>query len=205
METKYPSNSHKSKEKQQEPAIVEKQPMEKIVTGKVVKKKSVSKKFTDIFVSEDANSVGQYVLMDIIVPSMKKLLVDIVSDGIRMIAYGERGSSSKRGVASTISYRTDYSRASDRRYNDVSSRARTGYSYDEVYLESRGEAEDVLTRLDEVIDEYGMVSVADMYDLVGVTGNYTDYKYGWTDIRTASVVRTRDGYMIKMPRAVALK
>ena len=58
--------------------------------------------------------------------------------------------------------------------------------------------------MDELIDQYGMVSVGDLYDLVGVTGQYTDNNYGWTDLRTASVVRTRDGYMIKLPRALAL-
>jgi hypothetical protein len=49
-----------------------------------------------------------------------------------------------------------------------------------------------------------LVSVADLYDLVGVTGNYTDNKYGWTDIRSASVIRVRDGYMLKLPKALPL-
>ena len=40
--------------------------------------------------------------------------------------------------------------------------------------------------------------------LVGVSGNYTDNKYGWTDIRNASVIRVRDGYMIKLPKALPL-
>lgn len=55
-----------------------------------------------------------------------------------------------------------------------------------------------------MISVYGMVSVADLYDLIGVTGNYTDNKYGWTDIRSASVVRVRDGYIVKMPKAMPL-
>jgi hypothetical protein len=40
--------------------------------------------------------------------------------------------------------------------------------------------------------------------LVGITGNYTDNKYGWTDIRSASVNRTRDGYALKLPKALPL-
>ena len=58
--------------------------------------------------------------------------------------------------------------------------------------------------MDEMISVYGIVSVADLYDLIGVTGNYTDNKYGWTDIRSASVVRVRDGYIVKMPKAMPL-
>ena len=61
-----------------------------------------------------------------------------------------------------------------------------------------------MSRMDEIVGTYGTVSVADLYDLVGITGAYTDNKYGWTDIRSASVVRVRDGYMIKLPRALPL-
>ena len=78
------------------------------------------------------------------------------------------------------------------------------YSYDTITLDTRGEAEEVLARMDEIIDTYKMVRVADFYDLVGVTGNYTDNKYGWTNIRNAEVIRVRDGYRIKLPRALPI-
>ena len=51
---------------------------------------------------------------------------------------------------------------------------------------------------------YGTVSVADLYDLVGISGNYTDNKYGWTNIRNAEPIRVRDGYMLKLPKALPL-
>ena len=58
--------------------------------------------------------------------------------------------------------------------------------------------------MDELIDTYSMVSVADLYDLIGVTGNYTDNKYGWTNIRNAEVVRVREGYLLKLPKALPI-
>ena len=58
--------------------------------------------------------------------------------------------------------------------------------------------------MEELIDMYQLVSVADFYDLVGVSGNYTDNRYGWTNVRNAYVVRVRDGYMIKLPKALPL-
>ena len=58
--------------------------------------------------------------------------------------------------------------------------------------------------MDEMIEQYDAVRVADLYDLVGITGDYTDNKYGWTNIPNARVVRTRDGYKIEMPRALPL-
>ena len=61
-----------------------------------------------------------------------------------------------------------------------------------------------MIRMDELVSTYGLVSVADFFDLLGVTGNYTDNNYGWTDIRNAKVMRVKDGYMIKLPKALPL-
>ena len=55
------------------------------------------------------------------------------------------------------------------------------------------------------MEEYSFVRVADLYDLVGVTGLFTDNNYGWTNIRNAKIVRVRDGYKIDMPRALPLR
>ena len=172
-----------------------------MVKGKVTKKKNNVRKLTDTFVSEDIQNVKSYVLMDVLVPAVKKAISDIVTNGIDMLLYGETGRT-KKSNASTVSYRSYYDNRRDDRYS--SSRTRTGYSYDDVILETRGEAEDVLTRMDELIDTYGSVSVADMYDLVGMSCNYTDNKYGWTNLRNAEPVRVRDGYLLKMPKATPI-
>lgn len=63
----------------------------------------------------------------------------------------------------------------------------------EVTVDSRGEAEEVFMKMQDLISEYGLVSVADFYDIVGIKGNYTDNRYGWTNIRNAESVRLRDG------------
>ncbi len=198
----YKSNSHKSKEEQRI-AVPEKK-VEKVVSGSVKsRKKSEFQKFADVFIQEDAQKVKSYILMDVLVPAVKKAISDIVTNGIDMILYGETGRTKKSGTASKVSYRSYYDKRNDQR-DYSSARTRTGYDYDDVILDNRGEAEEVLSRMDELVATYGLVSVADFYDLVGITGSYTDNKYGWTDIRNASVVRVRDGYTIKLPRALAL-
>jgi hypothetical protein len=198
----YKPNSHKFKEEQMGGASEKK--IEKVITGSAKsKKKSEIQKFTDVFISEDVTNVKSYILLDVLVPAIKKAILDIVVKGIDIILYGEAGHTKKDSTASKVSYRNYYDRQNDRRdYNPQ--RTKTGYSYDDVVLESRGEAEEVLSRMDELISTYGMVCVADLYDLVGITGNYTDNKYGWTDIRSASVIRVRDGYMLKLPKALPL-
>ena len=195
----YKPNSHRSKEKAAAAAKTEKK-VEKVVNGTVkTKKKSEMNKLKDLFISEDAANVKSYILMDVLV---KKAISDIVTDGVSMILFGTTGNRSSRGNSSFISYDKFSRREDDRRYG--SARTRSGYNFDDIYLESRGEAEEVLSRMDELIDMYGVVSVADLYDLVGITGNYTDNKYGWTNIRNAEPIRVRDGYLLKLPKVTTI-
>lgn len=197
MDTNIKPNSHKYKEQQK----AEEKNVQKVITGVAkTKKKSSVNKFTDIFVSEDISNVKTYILIDVLVPAMKKALSDIVTNGIEMLLYGESGRS-KRSSGTKVSYRSYDKAYDDRRSRDYSApRTRSGYSYDEVILENRADAQDVLDELEAIIEKYDIASVADLYELVGITGVHTDHKYGWTDIRNASVVRVRDGYMLKLPR-----
>ena len=195
----YKPNSHKYKEDQKRSAPEKK--VEKVIAGTVKsKKKSEIRKFTDVFISEDVDNVKSYILLEVLVPAIKKAISDIVTNGIDMILYGGTGKTKSNTAASKVSYRSYYD--SRRDYSAV--RTKTGYNYDDIIFDNRGEAEDVLSRMDELVSTYGLVSVADLYDLVGITGNYTDNNYGWTDIRSASVIRVRDGYMLKLPKALPI-
>ena len=202
MNEEYKSNSHRSKEGKTE-ALTDRKKVEKVVHGRVrTKPKSGISKITDVFISEDAANVKSYIVMDVLVPAVKKAISDIVRDGIDMILYGESRGRKSSSASGYVSYR-DYSRSDDRdRFRD--SRSRSSYAHDDIVLDSRGEAEEVLTRMDELIDTYGNVSVADLYDLVGKSSEYTDNKYGWTNIRNAEPIRVRDGYMLKLPKALPI-
>lgn len=203
MNEDYKPNSHKFREG--ESASADDKKIEKIVKGKVrTKPKSGISKISEVFISEDAANVKSYIVMDVLVPAVKKAISDIVRDGIDMILYGESRGRKGSSTSSYVSYR-DYSRRDDDRFRDRDSRTRSGYNHDDIILESRGEAEEVLTRMDELIETYGVVSVADLYDLIGKSCEYTDNKYGWTNIRNAEPIRVRDGYMLKLPKALPIK
>lgn len=204
-----PDNSHQARnERKESQAPAEKRDekrAEKVIKGKAKVKKNEVRKLTDVFISEDVSNVKNYIIMDVIVPSVKKALYELVVGTLDMTLYGGRGNGGKRPTADKVSYR-DYngvSRRDERSYNTT--RTASGYSYDDVIVDTRGEAEAVIMRMDEIMEEYEQVRVADLYDLVGISGNYTDNNYGWTNIRNAEVVRVRDGYKIKMPRAIPLK
>ncbi len=200
----YKSNSYKSKEKRK--GFVPEEKVRKIITGTAKhKKKNEIQKFAEIFISEDVNNLKSYILIDVLIPTIKKAIRDIVVNGTDTILNGGKSNGTKGFTASKVSYRSYWDKENDRKnYNPP--RIKIGYSYDDVILDSRGEAEEVLLRMHELISEYGLVRVADLYDLVGISGSYTDNDYGWTNLRNADVIRLRDGsgYLIKLPKALPL-
>lgn len=198
----YQSNSYRSKEQAEEKTSNERK-IEKVVSSKVKTKSNNARHLTNIFISEDAGNVKSYLFMDVFVPALKKLVSDVVRDGIDMLLYGKTGGDKSRKSGTYVSY-SNYSngRRDDRRDSD--SRVRTRFDYDDLIFESRGEAEAVRTQMEDVIERYGLVTVADMYDMADLTAPYTASKYGWTSIRTAEVTRVKDGYILKLPKAVPI-
>lgn len=186
--------------------VAERKRAEKVVTGEArAKKKSGANKFADVFISEDASNVKNYILMDVLIPAAKKLVSDIVTNGIDMLLYGETGRSKKGTNAGYVAYNRFSDRGNER--NEPSAmRARSTYSYDNVEFTNRMDAEEVLNGLDAIIEQYGHARVADLYDLAGITSySYTDNNYGWMNLSTAKVVRARgDRYLLDLPRAVPI-
>jgi hypothetical protein len=86
----------------------------------------------------------------------------------------------------------------------MSRMARSRHDFDEIVLQSRTEAEEVIDRLFDLVSRYDTATVADLYELVGIQGSHTDHKWGWTDLRGADVSRTRDGYLLDLPDPIPL-
>lgn len=199
----YQPNSHKAKAESESTELTTKgKKIQKVVNGTVKTKSNEKRKLANIFISEDAANVKSYVFMDVLVPAIKKAIFDIVTDGIDMVLYGEsRGHRNKSG--NKISYRSYYDGKRDER-RDSGYRAGSRFDYDDLIFDSRGEAEAVREQMIDIIDTYGFVTVADMYDMAGLPSPYTSSKYGWTNIRTAETVRVRDGYVLKLPKAMPI-
>jgi hypothetical protein len=86
----------------------------------------------------------------------------------------------------------------------MSRQQRAQHDFSDIILASRADAEDVLDRLRDLINQYEMATVSDLYDLVGLTGEFTDDKWGWYDLRSAAVQAVRGGYLLRLPRTQPL-
>lgn len=201
----YEPNSYRSRAERAEKKE-EREKVEKVVTGKVTrKKKNELSKIGDAFISEDAHSVGSYLLEEVIMPGIKNTFADIVIDGITMLLFGETKISRRNSDGSGGRYTPYGSRYNNSvRYSDRN-RIRTGYDFDEIIISTKGEAYDVLDQMEDILERYGVVRVADLYELVGEQGSYTDNKYGWKTLRGSDAVRTRDGrYILKLPKVMEI-
>lgn len=201
----YPSNAHKAKspEKRDTP---EKPKMEKVADGEH-RKKSLGKKIGETFTGDDARSVGEYVLFDVVIPAAKTMISDAVGQGVERMLFGDVRRPRTSGAARTnyTSYNrmrptTSPGRAFEADGPSLSKRARATHDFGEIILPDRGKAEVVLERMGDALDMYGVVTVTDFYDLVGISGSYTDDKWGWYDLRGARVMRDRSGYLIDLPQ-----
>lgn len=199
----YPNNSYKHRKEQADKAEkTEKKKVEKVVTGPVKqKKKSEMSKIMEMFLPEDVTNVKDYVIMDVVIPTVKDTIIRVVE---MMLGVDSRDSHKRASGAPKISYWGRFDERDRRDPRDRGSRSRSSYEAEEYAITSRAEAEDVLSQMDDMIRQYGVVSIGDYNELLGVRGSYTDQKYGWTSLRTADIVRVRDGWVIKLPKAMPI-
>lgn len=203
----FPSNSRKPQEEKK---------IEKVVVGEVIQRKpGLARRFRETFGGGDAKSVGSYIFLEVFIPALKDTIADMVSQGVERMIFGEARSSSRRtgnrpsSIVGHVAYnryatppwKRDRDERDDRR---PSPRASSSSKYEDIVLATRVEAETVIDRMFDMLNQYEQVTVGDLYELVGIPGTFTDQKWGWLDLRGAGPQRVRDGYLLDLPRPVQL-
>lgn len=195
----FPSNSLNDKNSDQPK---ERKKIEPVVKkgGVTQKKESLSRKLVNTFVSEDSKSVGEYIFYDVLVPAVKEAISDMVVGGVQMLLFGEvKGKHTTRSQGrSYVSYSSLSREKEPPRYDRHPRRDR--YRFDDILIEERGEAEEVLDHMFDYISEYDECPVSVFFELVGIDAEYTDTYYGWTELGRAEVVPVRGGYILSLPR-----
>lgn len=218
--SEFPGNSHKAEEPEAKaPANDRASRPEQVTTGRViVKKPSLGKRFKGAFVGEDGRSVATHVFWDVIVPMTRDLIADAGREALDRAIYGEsrRGGSSSRqtnynSVGSTLASRVNYGRPAlmtDPRDRSNAPRpspqTRGRINIEDIVLEHRVEAERVIDSMAALIGRFHQATIADLYDLVGVTGEFTDENFGWLSMEGARPHRVADGYRLDLPRVTQL-
>ena len=220
----FPSNSNVSKTTQRTPEPSEKPESEikKPIAGKVTRRKpTVGEKFKSIF---DAKTIGDAIvrvvtraIFEEAVPAMKQKIVEvgeeIARDTLRSIFLGPDAPRGRSNRSSHRDYQEPWrsSRSSRQEYNPRGTRRVIGASrrerdrYEDVLYDTKDFADSILEWMNDVIEDHGKVSVANLLEEIGEEFTYTDNKWGWTDLRQADIIRVPgEGWSIKFPIPVEL-
>lgn len=181
-----------------------------VTTAKILPVSGIRKIRAWLHGSTDGSILGN-IMVDVVVPAGKELL----SKTFDMLIYRGEGRPDKRRPNGS---RVQYDGYFDRPYSSTASygsapKRDTSYNsymgnsaldYDNIYVETRVKAIEALSKLDELLNRYHIVTVSDLYVVVNMKPAHTANKYGWTDLSTADFVSTRDGYLLKLPRAMPI-
>lgn len=202
LHNEMPNNSFAAKQAPVEKKGEEREGLQKVVSGKVTKKKEgFGTKFREAFLQgESAETIKDYILFDVMVPQIKNTIID----SIEMVLFGKVRTNGERKKTNGTVYNFN-SIYSGNRTSSTTNSGRSPYASGDIILETKQDADDVLEAMLAYLEQFGYVSIAELNDLIGVTGEFTDEKYGWTNLRDARVMRAgRDGYLLKLPRVELL-
>lgn len=200
---KYPSNAYRniSPNAQNQDQKKKREAPSPVAKGKE-KKKSIGERLTDSFLAANGEDIKERVIFDWVIPGIKNILEDIV----HMLLFGDKPDS-------RITRSRGESRISQVRYDKYYDKRRERDEYipqkksrnPELIFGTRADAEDVLTRMFDLLSEYGRVTVKDLYSLADMPTDFAMSNWGWRDLTGSSVVEVRGGYLIKFPRSEELR
>ena len=186
----------------------ERKKYEKVVQNevKMAKKEELRKSI----IANDAKTVGHYTLFDVFIPSVKRIIYDLTTKALGMSLFGNGGGPANQNQG-YVSYARPYSQISyannnvlrpvnpSQQQQRVQQPAINDYAHF-VYA-TRGDAEYVLEQMQNILDDYSVVRVSELYDLAGKTAPITSENYGWTSLAQAHVDVCSEGFCIKLPAA----
>lgn len=174
-------------------------------------KESVGQKFKSIFVQEDVSTVKRYVTDEVLWPGVKNLILDCLSMFFFKESYGGGRRRGRRydDDDDYVSYSSYYEGGRRRKKKKKKSR---DYDDDDEYttdyrnivLKHKEDAQEVVSELRRRIKKYDRASVADLFDLIEISGKYTDNNWGWTDPDAIGIRRVSNGYLIDVEEAELL-
>lgn len=187
--------------------------VERVVTGEVVRRKTpLGKRLANRLLPGNPENIWEYMVGDVIIPAMRDTVFEAFMGGFERMMFPDSDPPRRRlrpgpgpgyGYTAYHNQYTTVNKREERRA--MSPRGRANHSFDEIILPHRAEAEEILYRLFDYIQQFDEASVADLYEMCGISSNFTDQKWGWTELPGAYVSRTTRGYLLNLPRPIPLE
>lgn len=202
-----PSNSNKNKNEQEtEVKTPPKNITPSVTEGVTLKKKGFFSNFKKSMIAEDAATVGSYIVDEVIVPTLKELIYNIVAGTLESCMWGTTRGRRSSGHILKGKGKVDYTQF---QYDSIGGKARRdpvhdsvkrigGFDFDAIVFDDRATAKKVLDDMIFFIEEYDRVTVNDLFDMCNKSKFVppTATHYGWTDLRGVQPKMIRGGKFI---------
>lgn len=148
----------------------------------------------------EIQNIGNALFAEVVLPAIETGMLDFLMSGVSML-FNKSGSGGGHQQPNRKSYNSMYSRKNrsrrgilQRRYSEPEDTI-----FEDVFFDNREDAGMVLGRMMERTAEYGVATVGDLNNLVGLNSNSTYERYGWVDLQGTRVHYTTEGYLIGFP------
>lgn len=188
---------------------------------KVEKKKKLSKKIFDLFISDEIHNLKGNIITNYIVPGIKDILNDILHSSIDAV-FSRGNYHPNYGYSRNT--QTNYSKKSNYYYGNDNSNYYSLGIYNrpnDIPFNNQGEAERVLDECRKTIDIYDRCPVHVFFEsamkMANMSGdaperdrivksmNYTQQDFGWVDLRGVQTIFMNGKWFVEMPRPINLK
>lgn len=160
-------------------------------------------KILDSILNEDIQGLKKYVVMNVLIPRIGKLIIDFFNLGSNT-PVPQPGSDGKIDYTSPQKVRVVGSSDMVQPYKDETVSRR--YEFKRIGYPYQRQAQDVLDQLKDDINKYKMATLLHYYEYSDIDTESTENNYGWKNLDDAEVYFDRSSQMwvIKLPKVQLL-
>ena len=165
-------------------------------------RKSGARKFLELFIKEDIENVGKYIVEKVVIPNLQTLAHDALDKGIYALFHGINDTPAPKPASNQerSSIYTQWDKNATPVVPQSMRPAPTGYTFREYDLATRGDAEIVIDWLEKILENEKKVSIGHYYDMISKGPSQTDWNFGWKDLTGIKAVQNSNGrWEIKFP------
>lgn len=149
----------------------------------IVRKKSLLKKTYEAFIEEDIKEVKNYIIRDVVIPTIKNAIVNTIVGAVEMMFLGTTTSRSFVPSKPVNTQQTNYGKMFVSGGKTSVPNQQAGRMDEEVIFETKAEALEALAEMQMALANEQDVTVASLYQAANTncTAPYTWSSFGWSD------------------------
>jgi hypothetical protein len=176
-----------------------------------LREEPVRRKFMNTFFKGTAKGAWSSMVWDTFFPALRDTVEDALHNGLATMFGGTTSTyagNRYRNRSSQISkHNPDRALGGFRReeHERISRDDKRQQNTGVVELSSRAEAQEVLEALNNTIEQYGVATLAEFYQMVQIPPDGPDFTFGWEDLGGATIAHSRGAYYLDLPRPIPLR